>query len=1626
MSPRISIEEEQAILHGMKLDAENNNRLLLTARKETADRVSQIYRQYPMLQPGTMLALAKNNAPDTVVKQVAEQTANAANANPDALNGKPKGNWITGLAKTVGGAITPDFAAPILKTAAHAVDVVGSPVMHAAGYLSHESGLTTAAKAVARPSFAAMDAALELTQNVAATAKNEVSGLFNLSKDISNIQNTDKISFDNVNAGKTDGSFFGSTTIKTLIDNWDKQGSGWFVGDEIKKEQAIRAGQYRGLTDGGHAWTIGRGAAGMIMKEGSYGYNLLSGALDGFVALKVPAMGGLGKVGEGFSELAHAEDANNIVKALGHTADVLQGRGVVIPISKMTGEQLREAHRLAGIVGDVIDPEQANKFLGSRGGRRLVERLVEANTADDVRALVGKNVYADTVKSLRDAKTELDVQAVLADVLGIPQKGLTRTVGVDGVHKFVLSNARRTKLIEGLESVPGGKKVVRGFSKQARNIGDISSEAPTDIRDTINAIDNWSRAALIPENEWELTKVAKDGTKTVSKMPGRRQILDQALDAMTGDTATPTARLAFKDKWEQTIQDTMIHQNGVDENVVNSVFKNFYQQSKRRSAWSLGVDGTPDGEDFYNFAVLDGEKISDGAFAGPMLQSELANVMIDMPDPKQVKALTNKFYWITHQTARAAKKDIAQGGDFYDNIRALAEAGKLRMPVAAAVWTQDKLWRRFILATGGFGLRNLQEAQIRMALSHRDVSGAFRHPFDYIAWAMHKKGGYDVAGNEFTYKTFSANMKTFRQSLEADLYRQYGDPSIVMRRGKRLGIFRHIDRQGDVALEDVVLAHGDQLGLLNADPIARLHAAGAQEKEILDFIKKDPEGQKWFRDQQDYHIKGRPIFDKTAKKYIGVQSVDLNNEENLRLLVQEIGKRVEAHTGGDTRLRNIIAGGQLPKETIADAKNIGLSQKDVGQVVSIPVAGKSKKLRQARVVSFNDATGEAVIVPFAFERGENTADLRKLLGDQTVLNNDKLAQILPFEERANPVWHQKWDASFDDGTDKLFGFLYGKPSRYLDRSPLFRQFYYETAIDQLLTGLSSEDAKLLHANIIESARKTGTTPAKFLGDTKRWGRIEDAASGKLKLTGAITLDELDAYAKGNALDEVKHMLYDASNTSNYLAATRIVSPFSAAYVDFFKSVGKMYTIPTASGMRLPNITAFRKTQLMVEGGREADPDNNGRGFFFTDPNTGEWSFNYPAGGAVVKALTGVKGDMVAPVSGALQGVDFGKSSPFGLKFSPGVGPYFSIAATWLLGSNPAYEDFRKVLLPFGPVKPGLGAVLPSWVQKIAAGWTGDYKSNKTLGDSVMQVAQVLATSGKYDLTDANEVVRMQNDAKSKGQILAVLSAVAQWTGPSRPKVDFIEKYKGMDVFVSQVVSDLHRWQQENYDTATQKLFDVYGEKFWPYLAKKTTSQYAGLEATKEFDKWAYGNKTFLEAYPRVAAYFAPVGTDWDWQVYARQMADGMRIKLPLRQSLEEAQWSAGYSQYKLASDAAGPKPTPNEEKVLAELKTNLYKLYPGYKASSYDVNKTARQIEDLKAAAYYKGLDNNPVALGAREYLANREAILNTIPENKPGLTAKVNRNKLNALKNSVVGIVEKYPEFQRLFDRVLSKELEY
>ena len=117
-------------------------------------------------------------------------------------------------------------------------------------------------KKASRYTFAALGSSDDIAQNIIASvvnSKNRPEGL---------------------------GGIFQSTELGTLLENGDKQGSGFFAGEELQKLQGERARAFRGTIDdaGEHAFTAGRFAAGLVLPDKSFAYNLVSGLVDGAVS----------------------------------------------------------------------------------------------------------------------------------------------------------------------------------------------------------------------------------------------------------------------------------------------------------------------------------------------------------------------------------------------------------------------------------------------------------------------------------------------------------------------------------------------------------------------------------------------------------------------------------------------------------------------------------------------------------------------------------------------------------------------------------------------------------------------------------------------------------------------------------------------------------------------------------------------------------------------------------------------------------------------------------------------------------------------------------------------------------------------------------------------------------------------------------------------------------------------------------------------------------------------------------------------------------------------------------------------------------------------------------------------
>lgn len=652
-------------------------------------------------------------------------------------------------------------------------------------------------------------------------------------------------------------------------------------------------------------------------------------------------------------------------------------------------------------------------------------------------------------------------------------------------------------------------------------------------------------------------------------------------------------------------------------------------------------------------------------------------------------------------------------------------------------------------------------------------------------------------------------------------------------------------------------------------------------------------------------------------------------------------------------------------------------------------------------------------------------------------------------------------AAYDKTVDKFFGELYPRREAFLNRSPVFRQQYYAT-IDEYLENLAQTDLQTMVARLKKVADDAGEKfterwLSNYVGSPELAKRIIDGSNGKIVLSGNLTLDQLDAYAKGFALDETKKLFYNAAEKSNFADILRIIAPFGSAWAEVTKNWARMLS-------RDPEI--LKRGGVTVQGLQEADPDGDGRGFFWKDPQTGEYVFNYPFGEWQIPFMATFAGAVGGGILGGARGAAIGaglfggagvaaqtqlggispqfvapvKTLNMGFNVLPGIGPYAQVAANFAIGDKPEADFLRKLLLPYGPPKVGV-VTAPSYLDKLYAAFIADPENDRVFADMKMETMRVLSMSGDYDLSDPAQREALERDANNKARILLAFRAIGQFTGPTRPTVDFkVERRNGKitlegkeidlsqtDLYAGELSKYFRQLQVENYDTAVERFLDTFGEDAFLYVAGKTKATVGGLDASEEFGQWERSNSEVFNRYENVAGYFAPTGTNFDYQVYLRQIETGKRERLSPDELVEEAQRLVGVSAYRSVVRAAGPRPNAAQQEVLSEVRAVLEQQYPGFARAPLDINQQKARIAELEQAAFDSLLDDNEVAQALRAYFEVRTAVLDQIAVTggPTTLQAQANAEFAAVLRDVGEQLARQVPQFERVWDRLLFNEVD-
>jgi len=1355
------------------------------------------------------------------------------------------------------------------------------------------------------------------------------------------------------------------TLLGAMVQNPDLIGTGYFPSKEIYEIQGQAAREARGTINGSAA-TAGRVLANAIAQPGSVEYNILSGLVDMGVALTVPAVPGGKFIAQGAKVGAEA----------------------VLPLRTLAGLTRAESA--------MIIPSKVTDFLRSTAGRSVVERIVKIDSVDEAMEIF-PTANAKFWAEVTDAKDTASVQNLLNDTLGLGD--ITRGIGPKSIDDVNISRWDTVKRDMPYFGTQSESKVARLIANMPGQHVVISGGSDREIAKSIKNVKNYLRAVKIEEGD--RVKYVNMLTRALVEKDGSVRNVVKEIEEIS--------KAAFKQMGVNDALNNKLHEGWKG-------FKEVVEDTLYGAIDDLGTSADFGGS--FNFTIENGRVLSvSQPLNTAIIQSEAVKHAIFLADPRQIRRIAaGKLAIFT------SKQSVKKGDRF----------GELRFPVAALESLQNDLWRPITLMTGGYVFRNMGDSLLRQSYAPNIQTGIF-HPFELIQVAMFRKFKGDILG--FSFKGDPEDLIRAGQHELADTagfsIREMNAPKNVLSREQKTGVWSRFDP--DNGIEAYSKAIAAEMALLNGDEAMKLAAEGKTVDEIVDWISTTSKGRKYIQIMQNIWTKREVIDPSTGLPVRGsamfIDKAGNINRAEVRAYVESVTfGRLAASTGNDPRLLEVVATGK-----------------------------------------WTDAEGQAIQALLKHPTGEIKGYTDEFLSEINTIVKDPNIQLTKFYKAQVTVAAQNYEGrlapiinGMNKSVDIFFSSLYPKRELFLNRSPVFRQQYFNV-IDELLDELAPGQVREILRSVQDAAKAAKVTYdvkflEKYVGSKKLAQKLLDKDSGKLPSKGNLTRDELDAYAKGYALDETKKLFYNAAEKSNFADIMRIIAPFGSAWAEVTK---KWATILATDP------EAFKRTTKGVQSLTTADPDNDGRGFFYKHPTSGEYVFNYPLsenlapllitagaalgfigggfGGAIAGGITGatISGPANTGIEGL--GVDFvapAKSLNMGLQLTPGLGPYVQVAANEIIPQKPSTDWVRKLFLPYGAPEVDW-VTMPSWFNKAVEAVVGDAENDRIFGDMTLQVMEALSMSGKYDLTKLADVQQLKDDSINKARYFLGMRAVFQFVGPTRPvpeiKVPLSEEKRQQTITVGDEKIDLtkidihgaelskyfRQLQEEDYDTAVRKFMETFGDDAFLYMASKTKTTVGGLDASKEFAQWERDNSKFFDTYEEVAGFFAPVGTEFDYQVYTRQIELGLRELLEPDELVAESQRLVGVALYREVVRYAGPKPSKDERKIISDYRKDLYEQYPGFERADINTNKTPANISILYEAAFDSRMDNNNIAIATREYLNVRDYALEIAAERGVGLGAEANSDLQGILREEGERLVGQYPEFARLWDRLLFSEVD-
>lgn len=1568
-----------------------------------------------------------------------------------------------------------------------------------------------------------------------------------------------------------------STDLGALLTGRES-GDGFFVGGAAREYQELKVAEYRGgfLDPEGNLvpFTPGRMFAGLWWQPGEGQFNTLSGGVDALIALRMPS-----------PRSARAGRFGERVQTVAENARYRQYAG------------LTRWNR------PYIVKSKVERFLNSADGGRLKD--VIANEVVDIESAIrmfkGPDIDLGVLKRFVEADDTIKAEQVLRDVFELNQ--LTMPSQLPGGRFY---NRSRRSLREAFVGENGGvgtrnigdwrRLTARALDDTEVDLSFANEKAGTKSLGVLIDYMDMLRIKTFSHNGADMTrndllKLAMDHTLTPNE--GTLGQLNSAIGSMLVEgLMNPGFQLRFgasREATEKAVKAILSAYDGNRKSVYGSFFDDRapgvgFVASELLDPTDIfrNADGTINvaPTKFRAVSLGDGKVYAIDGLPGNTAEiaPEMMKEVITLPNYKQLRRATGRFAALFEKNGLWARWLPAK------------TIGDPNSMVSFMMWTQNNIWRRMNLITGGYSLRNLVDSTMSANYAEGIQTG-LTHPGQLLGLMTNRRNKGSLMkfwDEEFAETNMSELMKESRRVV-GEAARDI-DPVQRARMGRNRGIWaeqqlpRDLMASGDVnnyvrgwaeslqltAQEELVqlLAKGipyydDPTDIANV--LGRLADDGAMgpfgEVTSIKSWLEGPVGQRRARVQEKMWTGRHKFEDPTGEAY-DVQFFNpdgtLNDNNWQAYLNNYLQRRISHLTAGQEGLLSVLR--------VAD---------DGMSYVRVPRRARNGKIIEGEFEmkpAWNQITDD-INSPIAY--GEPTDDLinelRRVLDEALADPTGELQKLLPqkvkfrVKDKDLPADVREW---WDGFTNHWFSTVHGMKDATLNRSPAYRQFYY-SHVDDLMDELNPEDARAiinrlsyLQARVARDYVKdlaevrtrdfggvtkyrvpdsfdgfsTGKTPGrwvtrdeyddivqrakeqakrlsarrfteddfvamlngtkddwegftsgwakKYLGTgkdgAKRWQRLVQRANTKFddnaKYLSWETVDEL---SKATAIELTRRSFYDAASRSNLTDLMTNVMPFIVSWQEVMRRYSRH---------ALADANRFRQTTQTLNGIASADPDGDGRGFFYRDPNTGELMFNFPMdhlfvpllnsyGGYLAGQLVlgrtplgmGLSGAIGAGAMGALsarninnEGLDPElvapvKSLSMGFSVLPGFGPVVQMAATHILKNKPNQREILDMIAPMGAEEfsvTGIAKQLsPAWADRVSAALANGPRSNEQYASMAMETMRALAATGEYDLSDPASVQQLVAASERAAKRLMALQALSQFTGPVRPSIEFDVPVEFQDSLASEDIRGLvengkipsqflasifRSLQQDDFDTAVPKMMEMFGPHIMLYMAPLTSEKEGvkGLGVSTSFGEWEGQNRDYAERHPDVYGYFAPAGSDFDYQTYLRQLRTGQRIRqVDQRDLIEDAQAVVGKALYRQFRRQQGMQTSPLQQQLAAEYRNTLAEAYPGFGNAPMNIAELDATINKLQQAAFDPAMANNESAIAARKYFTARDRLI------QRAMTRRFHTGASTAVRNPLEGddyadlrmelrflgerLAREYPMFERVWSRELFDEVD-